>query len=552
MIKSIYRLLIFLIFFLFVSSANVLAQKKEKALSVKNVLFPPALLLSSLIKEKVPVRPTLSTIGESVYIGIGTLLDSLSGMSRSFALNDLLLYHPIKRGGQPLYPVLVDYTFTAPYAVSGIVGINTTTLRVYEKGKKVNEFILPANDWQALWFRLNDWIGGDPLVLKKKEKIEIYEGEPFAYLRHTPISEFMPGKEMEIKMYNPGQLTETQHLNRSLINRKELDDPYAYLREVFGRFSVFKEKELFFFDSRDVPEDAKNAARSFTTPLFRTPRPALQYLDAGSILKEKKDWGAAFQSCLATLASTDEIFVGPQEQALIREKTFQQMAELQISISPNRKSTESLFRFAAYLNGIYARNAVAASESDKYYRALDPLKQQLNKTTEMAYKIKGARFQGAMGVVGAFAGGLGASIGGASQSISQSYLTLMETTMKETFDITSQMRTKMNSLFSGMDRSVNATSFLAGQELQMDFGKPLIAAEVYFHLSRHPDLMKEPLGEFAADKPKLYKLLREFYVGKNPSEVIPKIYLQLVFIEQTILNYEGRNFIVPDSMLEKF
>ena len=64
--------------------------------------------------------------------------------------------------------------------------------------------------------------------------------------------------------------------------------------------------------------------------------------------------------------------------------------------------------------------------------------------------------------------------------------------------------------------------------------------------------MKEPLGEFAADKPKLYKLLREFYVGKNPSEVIPKIYLQLVFIEQTILNYEGRNFIVPDSMLEKF
>ncbi len=536
-------LILFLLLLGICTSGNLSAQDKKVAGG----------LLNKFKKPKSGPRLTLSTISEGQpYIGISELQDTLTGMSRSFALYDLLQERPILRNGDLLMPVLIDYPFAAPYAISGVISSAGSLLKFYERGKKVAEHSFSGDDWGTVWGKVNTWLGGQPLVLGKKEKIEVEEGSSFHILRHTPIRELMPGADMAIKVLDHKVIVTTSNLNLDPWFRNTPDDPYEHLRKVYGTYFSYDEKELYFFDGGDVPDDAKKAARPFVFPLYRTPRPAMQYIGTEGLFQKEKDLGAAYQACLSTLSSSDDIYIGPQEQALIRQRAFLRMAQLQKAISPDRKQTESLFLFASRVNGIYATDMLSIADSKKYYDALTPLKEQLTKTTDMAYKIKGARFQGIMGAAGAFMGGMGSSMGGASQSISQSYLSMMQSTLNQTLNTTSVMQQKINDLFRGMDRNVNSKSFLAGQGLEVDFGKPLVAAEVFYHLTRHPELLKDPLGEYSADKPQLYKLLREFYLGKKPATVIPKIYEQFVFIEQAVLNYEGRNKTVPQSVLDKF
>lgn len=496
---------------------------------------------------------TLSNITDVPYIGIAQVLDSVSDLSRSFALYQLFLDRPIIRQGVTLPPVLIDYPFAAPYAISGIVSPTGTLIKFYEKGKKVAEHSLAGDDWQSIWVKVSAWLNGQPLTLGKKEKVEVDEGAPFDMPRYTPIEEMLPGRDMKIKIPDVDIITRTDYLNPwSMSYKQSQEDPRRLLRHVYGNYSSFDENSIYFFKGVDVPTDAQNAARALALPLYRTPRPALQYLGTLKYLEEKNDPGAAFQACLAALSSSDDIFVGPQEQSLLREKAFLKMAQLQRMISPARKRTHSLFQFAAKLNEVYNKDTLAIGESKRYYAAIDPLKEQLKKTEAMANKVRSTRLIGAINAAGSFMGGVSASLGGASQSISQSYMNLMQNTMNQTLMVTNTMRSRVRELFEGIDRSVNASSFLAGQELEADFGKPLVAAEVYYHLTRHPELMKEPLAEYASDKPKLYKMLREFYLGKFPEKALANVYEHFALLERTILNYECRGITIPEKTLKQF
>ncbi|MFM7671942.1 MAG: hypothetical protein ACKO6Q_05040 [Bacteroidota bacterium] len=540
-----------LVFFL---SSEIRAQEKKKENKVvKAILMGPAALIDKFKKPKPAERLTLANIGEQPYIGIGEIQDSATGMSRSFALYELLRDRPIIREGVTLAPVFIDYPFGVPYAISGQFRPSGVLLKFYENGKKVAERTFKPNDWQMIWIKVSDWMGGQPLVLGKKEKVEVDEGSAFDLPKFTPIAELLPGAEMVIKVPDYKVVPKFEYISVGVFGGKRgLENPYEHVKNVYGNYSKFKESELYFFDGTDVPYEAKKAARTIALPLYRTPRPALQYVGTEKYFTEQKDYGAAFQTCLATLSSSDDIFIGPQEQALIREKTFEKMARAQVSISSDRKYTESLFLLASKLNGTYSKDTISLSESKKYYDAIQPLKKQLTSAEQMAMKIRSTRTIGIINAAGAFTGAMASSIGGASSAASQPYINLMQTTMNNTFSTTSAMNEKLRDLFEGIDDNINSKSFLAGKELEADFGKPLVAAEVYYHLSRHPTLMKATLTEYASDKPQLNKLIKEFYVAKDPAKALVNLYNHFALIERQVLNFETRGMAVPTTISSKF
>jgi hypothetical protein len=324
------------------------------------------------------------------------------------------------------------------------------------------------------------------------------------------------------------------------------------MKNVYGNYSKFNEDELYFFGGSDIPYEAKTAARAIALPLYRTPRPALQYIGTEKYFNERGDLGAAYQTCLATLSSSDDIFIGPQEQALIREKAYEKMARIQIAIAASRKYTEELFLFAAKLNGTYSRDTLSFSESKKYYDAIQPLKNQLTTAENMALKIRSTRIVGIVNAAGAFTGALSSTIGGASQAVSQPYMNLMQNTMNNTMAVTNAMGAKLDDLYKDFAENLDAKSFQAGQDLEVDFGKPLVAAELYYHLNRHPAIIKNSLLQYSSNKPLLKKLVNEFYSRNDNKKALEDLYKHIALMESQILNFETRGMAIPPAILNKF
>lgn len=541
------------VFVCFFCQFSVHAQdKKTQKKIIKTILLGPIGLID-FHKTKPAEHFSLSNIGKLPYIGIGEITDSATGMSKSFALYQLLRDRPVIREGVTLAPVLIDYPFGAPYAISGVFGSSGVFLKFYTNGKKVAEHKFKTNDWQRIWIKISDWLDAQPLVLGKKEKVDVDEGTAFELSKFTPVAELLPGAEMVIKIPDHKVVPKFEYITVGVFGEKKgLEDPYEHMKNVYGNYSKFNEDELYFFGGADIPYEAKTAARAIALPLYRTPRPALQYIGTEKYFAEKGDWGAAYQTCLATLSSSDDIFIGPQEQALIREKAYEKMARIQIAIAASRKYTEELFLFAAKINGTYSKDTLSFSESKKYYDAIQPLKDQLTTAENMALKIRSTRIVGIVNAASAFTGALSSTIGGASQAVSQPYMNLMQNTMNNTMAVTNAMGAKLDNLYKDFAENLDAKSFQAGQDLEVDFGKPLVAAELYYHLNRHPAIIKSSLLQYSSNKPLLKKLVNEFYSKNDNRKVLEDLYKHIALMESQILNFESRGMAIPPAILNKF
>lgn len=489
---------------------------------------------------------TMSNSNDHPFLGIGSIVDYTTNLSRSFAFRELFQKNGLICKGDTLYPVLVDYPFNATYAITGFFKGNTADFKIYEKGKKVKE-IITSSDWKDIYRKLSFAICETKQPIKKD--LDVYEGEAFKF-RSKNVSAYFPG-EFQLNLPSEKIIDTFKHF--ASIRTYKNADPYEEVKEVFGTYSKCKEGDLFFFRNDQVPANIKEAARPLVFPLAYSIAPALHYLSLGYQLQRKIDLGASLNCFYSGLISSSKLLTSPYERALIRSLMFNEISTTHLMVSDKRNSTSALFKLGADLNTAYLVSPAAWSQRVKYYEGIGKIKDICATAETKAKEIRGAKRLGGFLAAISAAGSI-ASTSAYDNTVSNALMDQAQTTLTQYFDEANSASTLLDDQFKGVEDKIEAESFLISNGQQIEIGKPFVAAELCYYLLKRPETVKPVALQYAADKPKLKTLLLSYYSGSdnNKKSILEDIFRHVSEMEAKIVNTEVRGYSLSDVTKSSF
>jgi len=503
---------------------------------------------SSTVKVKSKNNPknlsyTISTIGRKPFVGIGLIVDSATGISRSFAFYELFQNNVIIRNSDTLYPVMVDYPFNAPFAITGMCGEKLYKIKLYENGKRISE-IVASKDWKDVYSKINKTLGASNLG---RSKFKVINEGMVDNVDARKIKDCLPGSFETFVPYN--KLIDTF---RRYVNIKYYYSKHAYMdcKDLFGKYSNFNENKLFFFRSYDVPYNLKSAVKPLVFPLYRSLTPSLTYLASGKQLADVIDLGAALNCYYSALNTSNNILASPFERAFVRALAFEQIAKVHKLISGNRLYSSQVFQLGSDLNRAYLNSYDSKVKQKEYYDNISQIENLCTKAEDKAREIRGQKRLGGFLAAVSYAGAL-STTSAYDNTTSNAYMSQAETYFTTSQKEAEVVNKALFDQYENIEDMIDAKSFIANDGSKIEIGKSYLADEVYYYLSTQPELVKGALLAFAVDKPKFKELLGKFYSSKDRS-VLGDIFLMVSEIEAKVLNAEVRNIPVTENFLKVF
>jgi hypothetical protein len=494
-------------------------------------------------KNKQAATYTLSNIGNRPFLGIGLIVDSATSLSRSFAFYELFKNNLLTKKADTLFPVLVDYPFNAPYAVTGISTERVFKLKLYKNGKKVSE-ITALKDWKDVYSKIAREFTGNSFTVPKLKSVN--EGVT-DNVDGRKIKECLPGSIQTSVPYNKLVDTLRRYVNMSYYYSSL---PYDDCKDLYGKYATYNENKLFFFRSFDVPYNLRSAVRPLVFPLYKSLAPALTYLSSGKRLADNRDYGGSLNCFYSALNASNNILASPFERAFVRTLAFEQIAKVHTLVSSNRVYSTQIFQLAADLNHAYVNSSDARTQRKEYYENIKEIEVLCTKAEDKAKEIRGQKRLGGFLAAVSYAGAL-STTSAYDNTTSNAFMSEAETYFTTSQQQASEVSKALLDQFEKIEDKIDARSFIASDGSKIEIGKSYVADEVYYYLSINPELVKNILLPFAQDKPKLKELLNRYYSSKDKS-VLNDIYLSVAEMEARILNAEVRNIPVGPAILKTF
>jgi hypothetical protein len=271
----------------------------------------------------------------------------------------------------------------------------------------------------------------------------------------------------------------------------------------------------------------------------------LSYLEAGNRFAKIVDHGAAINAYQSALIASEDLLASPYEIAVIRKNGYGGLAEQYEKMDQKQPNTSSLYNLARSLNEAYLNDVSSIEEKTDYYNKINELSKILFdaevKANEIESTKRGANFTAVFsGVLAATS----AATGNSAQA--QSYMNTGKTEVESSRRAVRAMDKSLSDKFEGFGKDMDVKSFTYDDGTEYKNGKPFMPGEVFYHLMRHPNLVKSNLETFAADKPQLRNLLVDFYKTGDKKAITP-IFEYFTKYEALILNYECRGYDVPEK-----
>ncbi len=537
------------------TSKTIQGKVDKRAAIISSATSPQTNTAPGSIKNQKPVKSkksevnipyTLSTISGKPYLGIGLIIDSATNLSRSFALFELFQHNLVTRDADTLYPVMIDYPFTAPYAITGIFNDKNVKLKIYKNGKKIKE-ITALNNWKNIYSEVAKVVT-DNKDFNISSKFKTVGEGLVDNVDARKIKNCMPGS-MELQIpYS--KIVDT--LRRyATIRYYQSANPYTNNKELYGKYSAYNENKLFFFRSGDIPYNLKDAAKPIVFPLYKSLIPCLTYLSSGKQLANENDYGASLNSYYSALVSANNILASPFERALVREITYREINHAHKLLSSSRVHSASLFQLGSDLNKAYLNSDVAKTEREEYYNNIQKIEELCTKAEDKAKEIRGQKRIGGILAAISYAGAL-TSTSAYDNTTSDALMSQAETYFTSSMNQASIVRDALTEQYRNIEDKIDAGSFITSDGTQIETGRSFLAGEVYYYLSNHPELVRNTLLSFASDKPKLLNLIQAFYSGQNTDTTLNDIFSHISEIEAKIVNAEVRNIPLTAKVLSTF
>lgn len=488
---------------------------------------------------------TYYQLKDQVFLGISPFVDNTSGIVRSFALYELLREHPIRLNGQPLVPALVNFPFSAPYAVSGSIEGNQVKLKVYVNGKKTaEEYARP--EMSSIYSSIVKGLGGQADPALNLSKVKIDEGDPDE-LEEKSINQLLPG---ELACRVPEDTIVNIFKQLQAFETFTVKDAYEATKEIKGRFDPIDETDIKFFKWPEVPFTLKNIARKLIFPRTAGMGPALSYLATGNKLHNEGDGQAAIHCYIGTIGTSKDLLASPFEASALRYVAFRELAKIYDSPKENRKKTAELFRMVSAAHLSYLNHPSSKKERSDYYNAITEVGVTLREAESSAYTQRSQRTLALINS-GLNAANSMTAMATGNQQAAGLFKSNTERGVLETMAENKTRTEQLGQKYNDYDKKVNAGSFRLSDGMNFDQGKPISPNEISYLLVKTPETAQSALNAFAADKPKLKKLVAKFYQTRADAD-LGALFQYFTDYEMKVVNYECRGIAIPAAVTAEF
>lgn len=480
------------------------------------------------------------------HLAIGIIADSVTSLSRTYAMYEIFKKNPLIINGDTLYPLITDYHFNTFYAIRGYCNESGFTLKISKGGNKFKE-IKVADDWKAVYNAVARALLNDENA-EVAARVKAPDEGGVDKVNSRKIRNCMPGT-IDIDVPRNTILdTFSSYVNVAYYNPK---NSFETLKKLYGKYITSDEKDLFFFRNNQVPSGLKTAARPLVFPLSNSLMPCLTYLSVAKQLEEEQDLGAAANALQSCLMTSNKLLASNLEKSLIRSIAFNEMSKLQQVISDKRILSTALFALGAKLNSVYTASAEATEARKKYYDGIAEVEKLCTAAEKKAFEIRGQKRFGGFMALTAAAGSV-ATISAYDNTISNSFMDQATTYLTTSMDAATQVSNALQQQFAGINDKIDAGSALTSDASKAELGKSFLAAEVGYYLLASPLAVKDVLYNFAADKLKCKELLDAFYSINQSAANLQPLLIYFTEMEKNILNYEVRNIAVPANIISAF
>ncbi len=479
---------------------------------------------------------TIGVYAQEKEIAIGLITDNQTNLSKSFAFVELFNNNPIQLDNKILSAKIVDFVYTSYYGIEGVIYENNVNLKFYKEGKKIKD-IKCNNDWESIFNAILVEIQkfGD---YKYNGKFQVVKEGKHANFYNRKIVNNLPGK-LRI------EVPETKIINLKSINanieKYTSKNPTQEVKELIGNYSESDLNEIFEYRSAFVLPSYKSTLKPLLYPISKTMAFSLKMLSYGGVFVEKKENNLALNCFYTALNAIKETISSSKEKAIINCIAFKNISDI-YNVTENRKEMTKLLALASDINNDFSNSDVAKKEFDEYYLATEKV---------LALAVAQYRSTGSPGlsILSAVTGSLAASSGSFSNlGVDLSSLTSSLSSINSQLQTMQQSNTSSSNEISPIDNKLIAESFIV-DGVDIKNSNNYVSSEVLYYLMTNPLIIKTTLLEYSNDKPKLNKLLLDFYNSKetNKATLIQDVYTQLNKIETVIIGLEARNKVVEEK-----
>ena len=479
------------------------------------------------------------------FLGIAPFLENTSGIVRSFALHELLQEHPIRVNGKSLVPALVNYPFTAPYAVFASVEGSRVRLKLYENGKKIAEESA-SQDMAAIYTTIVKGFGAQAAPDFNPSKLKIDEGDPDDFPEKS-INQLLPG---DLTCSVPEDTIINIFKQLQSIETFKTDDPYEAAKEVKGRFGPIDESEIKFFKWREVPYNLKDVARKLIFPRSAGMGPALSYISTGNQLCKAGDGQAAIHCYVGAIGTSKDLLASPFEASALRYVAFRELGKIYAGPNEDRKKTSELFRMVSAAHLSYLNHPSSKKERTQYYNAINEIGSTLREAESTALSQRSERTFALINSGLSAAGSLTAAATG-NQAAAGIYKSNAEKGVLETMQQNSVRTEQLKQKYNDYEKKVNSASFRLSDGTNFDQGKPITPHEITYLLIKTPETVQATVNGFAVDKPNLKKLLAKYNQTKSDAD-LGALFQYFTDYEMKVVNYECRGMSIPANVIAEF
>lgn len=478
-------------------------------------------------------------------IGIGLITDSQTKLSKSFSFSELFEKNSISLENKIIPNKIVDYVYTSYFGIEGVVFENNVNLKFYKEGKKIKD-IKCDNDWETIFNAILVEIQkyGDYKFTGKFKNISEGKQDDF-YSRK--ILDNLPGK-LTIQVPD-NKIINLKSINANIVkfNSKK---PNQEIKELIGKFSKTDLTDINVFKAPQVPESFKTSVKPLLYPISKTMTFSLKMLSYGGYYIEKKENNLALNCFYTSLNTSKETVSSTKERAIIKSFAFKNISNIYNS-TESKSEMSKLFSLAADLNTDFSNSEIAQKEFDEYYTSI-------SKVATLCENVENQLMMANNALTMKILSSVSSSLSASSSSFSDlgvdiSSLTSSLSQAGSQGDAMQQTSTAFFNELSQTSNLIKAESFIIdGVDLKND--NNYVSNEVLYYLMSNPTIIKSSLLEFSKDKPKLYKLVQNFYNSKETkkTKLIEEIYIQFNKIEVITIGLESRNKIVEDKYKSNF
>ncbi|MFM7710541.1 MAG: hypothetical protein ACKO5C_06460, partial [Ferruginibacter sp.] len=248
--------------------------------------------------------------------------------------------------------------------------------------------------------------------------------------------------------------------------------------------------------------------------------------------------------------TSKDLLASPFEASALRYVAFRELSKIYDSPHENRKKTAELFRLVSAAHLSYLNHPNSKKERSEYYNAITDVGVSLREAESSALTQRTQRTFSFINS-GLNAANSMTAMATGNQQAAGMFKSNAERGVLETMAQNKTRTEQLGQKYNDYDKKINAGSFRLSDGMNFDQGKPISPNEISYLLIKTPETVQSALNAFAADKPKLKKLVAKFYQTRADAD-LGALFQYFTDYEMKVVNYECRGMAIPANVMGEF